>query len=763
VGREKVLNNLRSFYSLIVKVNCPKGAWLRRGKALALLVLGTLIATLIVTCINLLEMLASPSSRAFWFLLSDILVLAIFSGLFLTNRAGRVRLSAYAFLILLVASISGLFPAASLDRVTLAYAIPTIAASFLISPFSSFLFWALSAAGYTLALIAWGWSLPYNYFSVLSLFLIALVSWLASSQLENALSKVQRSLNGEEEKTSALKEEVRDEQAKEKQLERLNRALRTISECNQALVRTNNERELLRRICRVLVEAEGYRLAWVSYAENKNRGLRLMAKAGENLDSLETLNFNPNENNPTWEAMSTGKPVVFSDLRAAGMPAPWAEKLRDWGCSSSIFLPLKLNEKHAGIIAICSTEPGAFDEEESALLLGLAEDVSFGITAIRNRQARERAERALRESEERFRTITQNAQDMVFRLRLSPTPGFEYVSPAASWILGYTPEEHYSDSTLWSRIVLPEDQEILESIFRLEAQFNQTISVRFTRKDGKIVWTEQRSFPLLDDEGKPVGLEGIVRDVTARKTAEEEIQRARMNLLYSVSHELKTPLMNLITAQDFLKSFPEEQRLSRFLEYESIWQRNLKRLHSLINNLVDSQRTSTSGLNLKLEPCRLEEIVREVVEGEAEVAKTLEITMRVWKKESAGALIVLADREAVFRIVENILSNALKFSPRKGEILIQLWRENSFGCFSISDQGPGIPLEEQKDLFQPFQRATNALRSVIPGTGLGLYVTKMNTEALKGDIRLKSETGKGTTVTVRLPLHNSPTGPEAVQ
>jgi len=152
-----------------------------------------------------------------------------------------------------------------------------------------------------------------------------------------------------------------------------------------------------------------------------------------------------------------------------------------------------------------------------------------------------------------------------------------------------------------------------------------------------------------------------------------------------------------------------------------------------------------------------------VVKGEAEVAKTLEITMRIWKKESAGALIVLADREAVFRIVENILSNALKFSPRKGEILIQLWRENSFGCFSISDQGPGIPLEEQKDLFQPFQRATNALRSVIPGTGLGLYVTKMNTEALKGDIRLKSETGKGTTVTVRLPLHNSPTGPEAVQ
>ncbi|MGB9834431.1 MAG: ATP-binding protein [bacterium] len=748
-----MLNNLHAFYSLIVKVNCPEGAWLRRGKALALLILGTLIAGVTVSSINLLEVLSHFSSRGLFFLLSDFFLLALFSFLFFLNRAGLVRLSAYTFLVLLVIVISGLFPVEALDKVTIAYAIPTIAASFLISPYGSFLFWVLSTAGYTLALAIWGWPLPYNYFFVLSLFLIALVSWLASSQLENALSKVQRSLNGERKKTSTLQEEVQDEQTKQRQLERLNRALRTISECNQVLVRTLDEKELVGKICRVLVETGGYRLVWVSYAENKNRSMRLMARAGENGGSMEALNACLSENDLVWEAMSMGKPVVFSDLPAEAVSAPWAEKLRDCGCSSAIFFPLKLNERHAGIIAIGSSEPRAFDEEESALLLGLAEDVSFGITALRNRQARKRAEKVLRESEERFRTLAQNAQDILFRFRLSPSWAFEYINPVVSGILGYTPEEHYLDPELWFKIVLPEDHQVLESLFKLEAPFNQTIALRFKKKDGKTVWTEQRSISLKNEKGEIIGIEGIIRDITARKTVEEELQRSKMELLYAVSHELKTPLVNLMSAYDFIKSLPEELKLTRFLEYESVWERNLKRLHSLINNLIDSQRISTTEINLKLEPLDLAQSVKKVIKTLEGLSTSLEITLELEYQSYAQPILVIGHEEVLNRIVENLLSNALKFSPRRSRVAVRLWRENGYGCFSVLDQGPGISLEEQKNLFQPFWRASRETQGTVPGVGLGLYVSKIAVEALKGQIELESYEGKGTRVTVKIPLY----------
>ncbi|HEU68776.1 MAG TPA: PAS domain S-box protein [Candidatus Acetothermia bacterium] len=122
----------------------------------------------------------------------------------------------------------------------------------------------------------------------------------------------------------------------------------------------------------------------------------------------------------------------------------------------------------------------------------------------------------LRESEARFRRLAENAPDIIYRYRTKPTLGFEYVSPAATHIVGYTPEEHYADPELGVRIVHPEDRPMVEALRHGEGFFHRPLQLRWIRKDGQVIWTEQVNIPVDDERGELVAIEGIARDITDR-------------------------------------------------------------------------------------------------------------------------------------------------------------------------------------------------------------------------------------------------------
>lgn len=128
--------------------------------------------------------------------------------------------------------------------------------------------------------------------------------------------------------------------------------------------------------------------------------------------------------------------------------------------------------------------------------------------------------------EERFRLLAENAQDMIYRYRFKPVRGFEYVSPSATAIIGYTPEEHYADPDLIFKVVHPDDQHLLHNMPLLTGEKKEKFFLRSIRKDGKIISTEHRTVPIYDKEGNIICFEGIARDITESKQAEESLRES---------------------------------------------------------------------------------------------------------------------------------------------------------------------------------------------------------------------------------------------
>ena len=141
---------------------------------------------------------------------------------------------------------------------------------------------------------------------------------------------------------------------------------------------------------------------------------------------------------------------------------------------------------------------------------------------------RRRAEEKLKESEERFRLLAENAKDIIYRYRLKPTLGFEYVSPSATTMVGYTPEEHYADPELGLKVVHPDDTHILEAFWRSPESTDRVLTLRWISKEGRVLWTEQQVTLFYDDQGELAVIEGIGRDITERKEAEEALRQSEV-------------------------------------------------------------------------------------------------------------------------------------------------------------------------------------------------------------------------------------------
>lgn len=226
--------------------------------------------------------------------------------------------------------------------------------------------------------------------------------------------------HGQVEGVFAAARDVTARRRAERELERLNRALEAVSQCNQALIHASDETSLLQEVCEIIVRVTGYRLAWIGYKQDDGRKtVRPMARAGQEADYLEIAHItwadDEHGHEPSGSAIRTAQTFVTEDATADPRFAPWREQAVQRGFRGSIGLPLVEEGRAFGALAVYAHEPKAFDTTEVALLEQLACDLSFGIATLRMRILQKGAEEQVRalnaELEDRVRQRTAELEE----------------------------------------------------------------------------------------------------------------------------------------------------------------------------------------------------------------------------------------------------------------------------------------------------------------------------------------------------------------
>ncbi len=184
----------------------------------------------------------------------------------------------------------------------------------------------------------------------------------------------------------------------QRELPKINRALRAHSRCSESLIRSTSEEGLLKDICRIIVKMGGYRLAWVGFAEyNADKTVRPVAQMGFEDGYLDTVEITwADTRGPTGTAIRTGEPTIVRNIQTDPHYGPWRAEAGKRGYASSIALPLIADKQTFGTLNIYAAEPDAFDQEEVELLSRLANDLAYGILSLRTRAELKSTEQELR-------------------------------------------------------------------------------------------------------------------------------------------------------------------------------------------------------------------------------------------------------------------------------------------------------------------------------------------------------------------------------
>ena len=271
---------------------------------------------------------------------------------------------------------------------------------------------------------------------------------------------------------------------------RANRALQAISACNQAIVRAESEGELLSGICEAIATAGPYPLTWIGYkGDDAQRTVQPMAWAGPVARQLQPMAITwadtPAGQSPAGKAVRTGRTHVLQNLREDPDYQLWWHTVAEQGFASCIGIPLRIEGAVIGMLGIYGPETDAFDHEEQRLLEGLADDLAYGVAALRVRADRERAIKTVRSSEIRFRaTFEQAAVGMILVGARDETLD---VNDRLCEILGFSREELLSRH--WRDVTYPEDMgrsEQQHALINHGLEHRYLYEKRFVRKDGAV-------------------------------------------------------------------------------------------------------------------------------------------------------------------------------------------------------------------------------------------------------------------------------------
>jgi PAS domain S-box-containing protein len=382
------------------------------------------------------------------------------------------------------------------------------------------------------------------------------------------------------------------------------------------------------------------------------------------------------------------------------------------------------------------------------------------IGTARDITERKRYARALAERERQYRLLAENVQDMITRHQ--PDGTITYASPSVRTVLGFTPSEIVGVDPY--EYFHPDDHAATRDQHQtlLNDSPAPPVIYRMRRKDGTYVWLETSNKTIRDAKsGEVREIISVSRDVTARKTIEESLRRAKhaaetasrekSEFLANVSHEIRTPLNAVVGFSELLATRTREAVERRYVD--SI-QESSEHLLQLIDDILDLSKLDAGKLELSPDAVDISRLAEHVLDMFGPRADEKQLSLHL-DTPRPGPPTLLLDEPRVRQILVNLVGNAVKFTEQ-GQVTLAVRVEDVHAdraalVLTVTDTGVGIPEEQRERIFDSFTQGDGSTRRTYGGTGLGLTITQRLVHAMDGFIEVDSSSGSGTTFRVTLP------------
>lgn len=441
------------------------------------------------------------------------------------------------------------------------------------------------------------------------------------------------------------------------------------------------------------------------------------------------------------EVDSTGAAVLRQHAPAVVAGGPLAD-----GLGRAHVLTVPVEGAVAGAFVLAADGPWTAAEEAAAARLGLLFSTLW----------------AWVESEARFQRTVADLDDALFTFGhdADGDRAYAFVTPQTEAITGLDPDALLAGDADWADLVVDEDRDAFSAHdHRLRLGEPSHVEVRLRLDGGEVVWVSERATPSLDAAGRPVA-GGRLTDVTAQKEAEAQLDRARrlaeraaqtrMAFLRMMSHELRTPLGAIRGFSDLLVE--ETRDLAgappEIAEFAGTIREASDRALRLVSDLLDLSRLETGALDLARQSLDLGAVVRSVAARYAADAEAKSVALRV--HVPAGAVLVEADPARLEQVVDQLLSNAVRFTA-VGRVDVRLAVCDGDTRLTVADTGVGIADDVLEAVFEPFVQEDARVNRDYNGTGLGLAIASRLARQMGGALAVESVKDQGSTFALTLP------------
>lgn len=272
------------------------------------------------------------------------------------------------------------------------------------------------------------------------------------------------------------------------------------------------------------------------------------------------------------------------------------------------------------------------------------------------------------------------------------------------------------------------------------------IDLRIVLPDGTEKIVQLQSEAVRDESGHVTRVLGTIQDITERK----RLDRLKTEFISNTSHELRTPLTSIKGALGLLSGETLGSMPPKAKTLVNLANKNVDRLIRLVNDILDMEKIGSDRLGLRKEKLDLAEIATEALE--LNLGLEQEFAVKLELGNLMPGAVAQVDRFRIVQVMTNLISNAAKFSPAGGKVMVSIVHDTDTATLSVSDLGPGIPLDFQATIFEPFSQADGSATRSAGGTGLGLHISRAIVERHGGKLTFETKVGSGTTFLVHLPM-----------